>query len=209
MTEPGAVKTARWREIRRAALDLFEDHGFAGVSVDEIAEAAGVSRRTFFNYFDSKAAAVFDPDPEERRGLTRLLGSAPRTDDGWTVLTTSVRDYVLSQGPVVRARRLLIRRDPALERSHHMANTHFGTAIRQWLAEQAVEPYRARIISSVALAVVREAFLAWEPEDGMEAFAGLMDEGFRAAVGLSFPVAGAGCASPSRPVRGATVARTA
>ncbi len=46
------------RALRRAALELGLEHGLAGVSVEAIASRAGVSTRTFFNYFDTKEDAA-------------------------------------------------------------------------------------------------------------------------------------------------------
>jgi AcrR family transcriptional regulator len=51
------------REITRVALELVAEHGLAEVTVEDIAKAAGVSPRTFFNYFTSKKSAVI-PGPE-------------------------------------------------------------------------------------------------------------------------------------------------
>lgn len=48
-----------------AALDLFATQGFETTTVDQISEAAGVGRRTFFRYFRSKEDVVF-PDHDER-----------------------------------------------------------------------------------------------------------------------------------------------
>lgn len=41
------------------AWELFAENGFAAVTVDQIVEAAGVSRSSFFRYFDTKDAALF------------------------------------------------------------------------------------------------------------------------------------------------------
>ena len=46
-------------EIRRAAIDLFERRGFDGTTIDDIAAAASVGRRTFFRYFTCKEAVLF------------------------------------------------------------------------------------------------------------------------------------------------------
>ena len=44
--------------IEDAATELVDKHSFGEVTIEEICELAGISRRTFFNYFDSKESAV-------------------------------------------------------------------------------------------------------------------------------------------------------
>ena len=60
-------------EIADAALRLFYDRGFEGVTVDEIVGAAGVSRRTFFRYFETKEDALLADYPELNDRLTEAL----------------------------------------------------------------------------------------------------------------------------------------
>ena len=58
-----SLREQRKRETSRALTDearrLTTEHGFAGFTVEELCAAVGVSRRTFFNYFESKENAVF------------------------------------------------------------------------------------------------------------------------------------------------------
>src|SRR3954462_15856175 len=57
-------KQATRLAIHEAALRLVSEHGLDRVSVDDIAERADVSPRTFFNYFPAKDDAVLGLDPD-------------------------------------------------------------------------------------------------------------------------------------------------
>jgi AcrR family transcriptional regulator len=62
---------ARTRErLATTALSLFEQRGFDEVTVEEVAEAAMVSTRTFYRYFGSKEAVLYR-DQDDRQGLVR------------------------------------------------------------------------------------------------------------------------------------------
>ncbi len=64
-------------EVATAALELFERQGYDETTVDEIASAVGVSRRTFFRYFESKHDVVWGEFDAELVRLRLLLESAP------------------------------------------------------------------------------------------------------------------------------------
>jgi AcrR family transcriptional regulator len=70
-------KLATRRALRRVAFDLVSERGFSHVTVEDIAEAADVSPRTFFNYFPTKEAALFGADHERvaalREGIMHAL----------------------------------------------------------------------------------------------------------------------------------------
>ncbi|BCJ52414.1 hypothetical protein Asp14428_38890 [Actinoplanes sp. NBRC 14428] len=70
-------KRETWRLVHGTALRLMTERGFDAVSVDDIVAAAGVSRRTFFNYFADKESVVFDPDPDDPALWGELLGRGP------------------------------------------------------------------------------------------------------------------------------------
>src|SRR5215470_13539481 len=99
-------KLAAWRAIRAAALQLFEEQGYAATTIEQIATVANVSRATFFNYFAGKEAVLFDPDPGERDDLppqprcqvpALRLGSRKRWTPGLRVVAMRVNFGLLHQ----------------------------------------------------------------------------------------------------------------
>src|SRR3979411_1384262 len=81
MTNVGGLRDRKkletWRAINTAAAELFLERGFEAVSIADIAAAANVSPSTFFNYFTTKEAVVFDPDPADSSTVRDLLDARP------------------------------------------------------------------------------------------------------------------------------------
>ena len=98
-------------EIADAALQLFTDRGFEAVTVDEIVAAAGVSRRTFFRYFETKEDALLADYPELNTRLTESLGSLDPDDPFHAVRVGLHRmaDWYLERSDAVLARSRVIR----------------------------------------------------------------------------------------------------
>jgi AcrR family transcriptional regulator len=70
-------KLATRRALQRVALDLVAERGYSRVTVEDIAEAADVSPRTFFNYFPSKEAALLGTDPDRTDRLRQRIVDEP------------------------------------------------------------------------------------------------------------------------------------
>lgn len=114
---PAPAREETRARIEQAALDLFTAQGFDAVTIDEVAEAAGISRRTFFRYFGTKADAVWgDFDGH----VVRLAGMLAATAAGQPVLASicaayvEVNDYDDAALPTLRQRMRLILTEPAL-----------------------------------------------------------------------------------------------
>ena len=113
---PDAREETRAR-VGQAALDLFTAQGFEAVTIDEVAEAAGISRRTFFRCFGTKADAVWgDFDGH----VVRLEAMLAATAGDQSVLASicaayvEVNDYDEAALPMLRQRMRLILTEPAL-----------------------------------------------------------------------------------------------
>jgi AcrR family transcriptional regulator len=108
------------RDIRRTALALFDERGFDGVSVQDIAEAMGMSARTFFRYFASKDDILLDYQRHLDERLCEALRARPAREGAVTALraafiatsTVAPEDHdavvararVLTAAPGLRAR---------------------------------------------------------------------------------------------------------
>lgn len=73
----GRPQEADPRRVSRVALRLFERRGFDPVTMDEIAEAASVSRRTLFRLFPSKSDLVWDGIEEVRDTIKARAAALP------------------------------------------------------------------------------------------------------------------------------------
>ncbi|WP_424862410.1 TetR family transcriptional regulator [Streptomyces sp. MMS24-I29] len=65
------------RELAAAAMELFATKGYEATTVDEIAGAAGVARRTFFRHFRSKEEAIFPDHDDTLVRAEAVLNAAP------------------------------------------------------------------------------------------------------------------------------------
>jgi AcrR family transcriptional regulator len=75
--------------LRAAALELMTEHGYEATSTDDIARAAGVSPRTFFNYFPTKESVVALPDELLAGVVAEILRSRPADEDTEASLTAA------------------------------------------------------------------------------------------------------------------------
>ena len=151
------------RALARAALRLVERDGFDEVTVDAIAAEAGVSRRTFFNHFPTKAAALFDPDPDDARRLSALLDAADGTSSPWAGLRVVCTTFVGGHEDVIAVRRRLVALSPELDQYHRTAHRHVEVALREWaLRQPSADPYLADLMASTAATVMITAFSTWQ-----------------------------------------------
>ncbi|MCW3816125.1 TetR/AcrR family transcriptional regulator [Micromonospora sp. DR5-3] len=80
-------KAATRLALHEAALRLAAEQGPERVTVEAIADAANVSRRTFSNYFSSKEEALFHGDTVRLRRMLELLRERPADEPPWTALS--------------------------------------------------------------------------------------------------------------------------
>ena len=79
--------------IADIALDLFSTYGFSQVSVDEVALASGIARRTLFRYYSTKNAIPWGDFDSHLREFAAVLDDADPTAPIGTALRTALLDF--------------------------------------------------------------------------------------------------------------------
>ncbi len=108
-------KAATREALGDAARSLCVERGLDGVTVEQIAHAAGVSLRTFFNYFSSKEEAVVAGDSAAAEAFVRAFAARPAEEALLTALREALQSAFPAQVDLDRLRQLReLRRTPAL-----------------------------------------------------------------------------------------------
>jgi AcrR family transcriptional regulator len=172
-------KRETWRLVHAAALRLMTERGFDAVSIDDIVAAAGISRRTFFNYFAGKESVVFDPDPEDPALWAALLAERPGDEPLWS----SLREVLLGYTGAAAERMLLQRRirlaSPELAGCSREVADQFWEVVRAWAAARAtLDDLRLDLTINAARTVLNTACPHWDAGTGITGLHGLIRTGF-------------------------------
>lgn len=168
VTETGTPPTESTRvRVERAALDLFTARGFDDVTSDEVADAAGISRRTFFRYYPTKADAVWGDFDGHVARLEDLLAA---TDPARPVLAAvcaayvEVNDYPEAELPLLRERMQLILSEPALLAHSQLRYAEVDRAVARYVAARTGDAPTAlvpRLVAASTRAAATTAFEVW------------------------------------------------
>jgi AcrR family transcriptional regulator len=176
-------KLDTWRAIRAAAFRLIDERGYEAVSVDEVAAAANVSRSTLFNYFASKEAIVFDPDPQAPQVWRTLMRDRPADEPLWLALQEVFLGYLSTFSDRVAVQKRLKAASPALAESTRDHSEGLVADLREWVASRtpAGQEARSALLVNVAQAVMSTAFTMWSPDDGFDRLLELAQDNFAQA----------------------------
>ncbi|MET9387392.1 TetR family transcriptional regulator [Streptomyces sp. NPDC002928] len=170
--------------LHRAAIHLYLERGPDSVTVNDICAAAGVSRRTFFNYFDSKDDAVLDWNEEQSGGsLAERIAARPADADPLQAVHQAIRAGIrrLLEHPTWRERQQLVRQNPRLAPMAFANNRRTQASIAEGVARRTgltADDLYPRALAGAAHAVTRTALAQWNPEDPGSELLAILDTSF-------------------------------
>ncbi|HKZ15034.1 MAG TPA: mycofactocin system transcriptional regulator [Solirubrobacterales bacterium] len=170
-------------EIETVALALFAERGFEATTVDDVAAAIGVGRRTLFRYFESKndiAWGDFDWVMERLRTALDEGAELPLME-ALRLGVVESNSYPADQLPGLRIRMTLITRTPALQAHSALRYAEWRGVVADWVAARTgleADDLVPQTISGAALGVAMATFGRWvdHPEEDLGE---LLDSAFR------------------------------
>jgi AcrR family transcriptional regulator len=167
--------------IQTEALRLFNEKGYAQTTVDEIADAAAISPRTFFRYFPSKEDVVIwdEYDPLALDLLASRPDDEPFAETFRAVLRETLSGLHRHDPARLLARVRLAVTVPELRARFLDEQTHGIEQLAPLLARKRGAPtdeLKLRVIGSALLATVSVALDLWQRDGGKSDLLGLLDQ---------------------------------
>ncbi len=173
--QPGRRRVTSRAELEEAAFALFVERGFDATTVDEIASAAGIGRRTFFRYFPSKNDIPWGAFEQELDRMRARLKDCPTDMPLMDAVRVALIDFNRvdpAQVPLHRRRMQLILRVPTLFAHSTLRFTAWREVVAEFVAERSgrrPDDLAPQAIAHAVLGVSVAAYEHWldDPESDL------------------------------------------
>lgn len=167
------------RELAAAAMELFSTKGYEATTVDEIAAAAGVARRTFFRHFRSKEEAIFPDHDDTLVRAEAVLNAAPAHEHPLDTVCRGIKEVIrmyAAQPEISVARYHLTREVPTLREAEIASVARYERLFTRYLlghfderahADDANDdPLLAEVAASAVVTAHNHVLRRWLRADG-------------------------------------------
>jgi AcrR family transcriptional regulator len=168
---------ARWKpgtqgRLEEAAMELFSERGFEATTVADIAERAGLTKRTFFRYFADKREVLFSGSEILRETFVKGVLDAPAEATPLDAVAAGLdaSAVIFEQIPEHAGKRqALVVANPELQERELIKMARLGAAVAAALRERGVAEPAAGLAGEAGMAILRVAFERWtEDTDGQD-----------------------------------------
>ncbi len=181
---PGRAPATTHGELSHIALRMFVERGFEGTTVDEIAAAAGIGRRTLFRYFPSKndlAWGEFDGMLAQFRIVLSSLPTDVPVREGLRRAVIAFNTFPAAEMPFHRQRMWLLLNVPTLVAHSTLRYAAWRQVVAEYVASRsgdAPDALRPQSVAWACLGVCLATYERWLREEDADLTA-LLDESFR------------------------------
>jgi TetR/AcrR family transcriptional regulator, regulator of mycofactocin system len=161
----GRRRSTTRHHITDVAIDLFARRGFDEVSVDDVAEAAGIARRTLFRYYASKNAIAwgdFDAHLQHLRGLLEAVAPEVPTEQALRAALLSFNTFDESETTRHRLRMRVILKTAELQDYSMTMYAGWRDVIADFVALRCGQKSHDLVPQTIAWAMLGVALSAYE-----------------------------------------------
>ncbi|GAA1917581.1 TetR family transcriptional regulator [Streptomyces sodiiphilus] len=170
--QPSSQRLKVRRQLAAAAMELFATKGYAATTVDEIAAAAGVARRTFFRHFRSKEEAIFPDHDDTLVRAEAVLEAAPPHENPVDTVCRGIKEVMrmYAASPAVSVERYQLTREvPALREREIASVARYERLFTRYLLGQfdehsphnGDEPLLAEVAASAVVTAHNHVLRRW------------------------------------------------
>jgi AcrR family transcriptional regulator len=169
---------ARWepdadRRLREAAMGLFEERGYNDTTVADIAQAAGLTKRTFFRYFADKREVLFAGSEVLQAELVAAVDAAPAEAGPFEAAATgleAIAPFFQERRDLSIRRQRVIDSSPELQERELIKRERLADAVAKALHGRGTEEPAASLAAQTAIAIFHVAFTRWLSSEHRETF---------------------------------------
>jgi AcrR family transcriptional regulator len=196
---PGVIKyagcMARWQpdargRLLQAALTLYDERGFDSTTVAEIAERAGLTKRTFFRYFKDKREVLFWGSEALEELFVTGVGAAPESAapldavaaalDAAAVMFEQRREFAARRQQIIAA-------NPELQERELIKLASLAAAVAEALRRRGVGDPAAILTAEAGITVFRVAFERWVDQANRQNLQRLIRESLKELRAMTVP----------------------
>lgn len=175
---------ARWDpdapgRLQVAAMDLFAERGYDDVTVAEIAERAGLQKRSFFRHYTDKREVLFTGSAGFERTVVDTVRAAPTIMAPIDAVMTALAQggaALTDWGEPVRQRQRIVASATELRERELIKMDALAAAVADALRPRGVDDVTAALLAQVGVAVFMTAFGQWSKAAGPQDFVSLLDD---------------------------------
>jgi AcrR family transcriptional regulator len=175
---------SRWKpdaegRLIKAAITLFDAQGYDDTTVAEIAQSAGLTKRTFFRHFADKREVLFNGTDELTERWIDGIQAAPADAGAMAAICAgldAVAELFADRHPFASMRSRIVAANPELQERELIKLQALAGAITAALRERGVADNAAVLAAQAGVTVFHVAFAHWVAQDDPAAFRRLMDE---------------------------------
>jgi len=183
----------RWKpdaagRLTAAALALFDEQGYDATTVAEIAERAGLTKRTFFRHFEDKREVLFGGSEELLRRWEEAVAEAPPGAAPLAAVAAGfapLAEMFEERHAFARVRARVVEANPELQERELMKLQRLADVVSAALRARGVAGNEAVLAAQAGVTVFHVAFARWVAQSDPAAFGGLLEESLQELRGLA------------------------